>query len=96
MNIGIIGYLINLQLSLSIRKAYQAMRGSFIDLPWKKVMCNTPAPVKREFTGWLAKMDQLTLTTCNRLKRIGIECDSYLFCEKFGCHLSVLSTTSGL
>lgn len=57
----------------SMQKVYNALTGDAAKVPWRKIICNYPAPPKCIFVGWLAVLDRLA--TCDRIRRFGVVCD---------------------
>ncbi|XP_056695668.1 uncharacterized protein [Spinacia oleracea] len=74
MNIGPANLSVFYLAYFSTRKTYNLLRGNFEKVPWKKLICNNPCPPKCLFIGWLAVLRRLT--TCDRLVKIGIQCDT--------------------
>lgn len=57
------------------------MRTTTPKVPWRKLICNNPAPPKCVFICWLALHGRLS--TCENLAKIGISCDPICnFCKK--------------
>jgi len=61
------------QPNFSIKKMYNALRGDFKKVSWRKMICNNPAPLKCSFGTWLTI--HARLPTCDKLNKIDIYCD---------------------
>ena len=69
------------QANFSIKRMYNALRGDFVKVSWRKMKCNKRAPPKGLFVTWLAIHGRLP--TCDRLSKVGIYCDqTCILCKK--------------
>ncbi|XP_056697460.1 uncharacterized protein [Spinacia oleracea] len=55
-----------------IKQIYKEIKGVDSRVPWRKILCNTPAPPKCIFICWLAILGRLA--TCDRLAKFGVQC----------------------
>ncbi|XP_024638625.1 uncharacterized protein [Medicago truncatula] len=69
------------QANFSIKRMYNALRGDFAKVGWRKMICNNPAPPKCLFVTWL--IIHARLPTCDRMLKVGIQCDQVcILCTK--------------
>lgn len=60
---------------------YNALRGGFAKVGWRKMICNNSAPPKCLFATWL--IIHARLLTCDRMLKVGIQCDQVcIMCTK--------------
>lgn len=63
-----------------IKQIYKEIKGVNNRVPWRKILCNTPAPPNCIFICWLAILGRLS--ACDRLAKFRVQC-SYL-CGLYG------------
>jgi len=69
------------QANFSIKRMYNALRGEFAKVGWRKMICNNPTPPKCLFVTWL--IIHARLPTCDRMLKVGIQCDQVcILCTK--------------